>query len=208
MAKSYLILGELIMKLWFWLFALAITCSLATALPNEAAGFVTYVTDGDTFTAEGLGDVRLADINCPELDAPGGPEAKEFTRASLLNRQVYLDLDDKAGQDLYGRYVAVVYLASSDSSPGENVNRMLVDSGHAIVEDAKDNEFNPANWWASAENPQSEPKKFVGSVKSDKYHYPDCQWAKKIKPENEIWFISSEDARSQHYMPCGVCHPP
>jgi len=65
--------------------------------------------------------------------------------ASLLNRQVYLDIDDEAGQDRYGCYVAVVYLAGSDSSPGENVNRMLVDSGHAIVEDAKDNEFNPAN---------------------------------------------------------------
>ncbi len=85
---------------------------------------------------------------------------------------------------------------------------MLVDSGHAIVEDAKDNEFNPANWWASAGNSQSEPKKFVGSAKSDKYYYPDCQWAKKIKPENEIWFTSSDDARSHNYVPCDVCLPP
>jgi len=75
-AKSYLILGGLIMKLWFWLLALAITCSLATALPNEATGFVIYVTDGDTITVDGLGEVRLADINCPELGAHGGPEAK------------------------------------------------------------------------------------------------------------------------------------
>jgi hypothetical protein len=49
---------------------------------------------------------------------------------------------------------------------------------------------------------------FVGSVKSNKYHYPGCQWAQKIKPSNEIWFSSSADARAHGYVPCGVCHPP
>ena len=32
----------------------------------------------------------------------------------------------------------------------------------------------------------SDLKVFVGSIKSNKYHYPSCQWALKIKPENEI----------------------
>lgn len=50
-------------------------------------------------------------------------------------------------------------------------------------------------------------KVFVGSIKSDKYHYPSCQWAKKIKPENEIWFSSSQDARNQGYVACKVCSP-
>jgi beta-lactamase superfamily II metal-dependent hydrolase len=49
---------------------------------------------------------------------------------------------------------------------------------------------------------------FVGSVKSNKYHYPSCQWAQKIKPSNEIWFSGSADARAHGYVPCGVCHPP
>jgi hypothetical protein len=49
---------------------------------------------------------------------------------------------------------------------------------------------------------------FVGSVKSNKYHYPSCQWAEKIKPSNEIWFTGSEDARTHGYVSCGVCHPP
>jgi competence protein ComEC len=49
---------------------------------------------------------------------------------------------------------------------------------------------------------------FVGSVKSNKYHYPSCQWAEKIKPSNEIWFTGSEDARAHGYVSCGVCHPP
>jgi len=49
---------------------------------------------------------------------------------------------------------------------------------------------------------------FVGSSKSDKYHYPSCTAAKKIKPANLITFSSSADARAQGYVPCGICHPP
>jgi hypothetical protein len=49
---------------------------------------------------------------------------------------------------------------------------------------------------------------FVGSIKSDKYHFPSCRAAQKIKPENEIWFTSSADARAHGYVPCGICNPP
>jgi hypothetical protein len=49
---------------------------------------------------------------------------------------------------------------------------------------------------------------FVGSTKSNKYHYPSCRWAEKILPENEIWFSSSADAGDHGYVACGVCHPP
>jgi hypothetical protein len=55
---------------------------------------------------------------------------------------------------------------------------------------------------------QAHERVFVGSIKSNKYHYPSCQWAKKIKPENEIWFSSSQDARNQGYIACKVCGPP
>jgi endonuclease YncB( thermonuclease family) len=118
MAKTTNLRGQ-IMKILYWLLALVIASSLAAALPDEATGLVTYVADGDTFTVEGLGDVRLADINCPELDATGGPEAKEFTRSSLLNRQVYLDIDDKTEKDRYGRYVCVAYLPGPEGAAGQ-----------------------------------------------------------------------------------------
>jgi competence protein ComEC len=64
----------------------------------------------------------------------------------------------------------------------------------------------PATVTASASTTSQEA--FVGSVKSNKYHYPSCQWAEKIKPSNEIWFTSSADAQAHGYVPCGVCHPP
>jgi micrococcal nuclease len=71
-------------------------------------------------------------------------------RSWLLNNLVYLDLDNKNGKDPYGRWVAVVYLAKSDGSLNltRNFNRMLMDFGHAVIEDFKNNEFDPQRWWS------------------------------------------------------------
>lgn len=48
---------------------------------------------------------------------------------------------------------------------------------------------------------------YWGSKKSDKFHYPSCQWAMKIKPENKIVFKTKEDALKAGYIPCKVCKP-
>jgi len=48
---------------------------------------------------------------------------------------------------------------------------------------------------------------YVGSINSDKYHDPSCQWAGKIKPENEIWFSDKDEAEETGYVPCKVCKP-
>jgi methylphosphotriester-DNA--protein-cysteine methyltransferase len=50
--------------------------------------------------------------------------------------------------------------------------------------------------------------KYVGSKKSDKYHYPTYKWAKKINPENLVTFASAKDAQTAGYVPCKVCKPP
>lgn len=49
---------------------------------------------------------------------------------------------------------------------------------------------------------------FVGSINSGRYHYPICSIAKRIMPNDEIWFSSSAYARARGYMPCNVCNPP
>lgn len=49
---------------------------------------------------------------------------------------------------------------------------------------------------------------FWGSKNSNKYHYPDCRWAQKIKPSNLIKFNSPEEAQKAGYIPCKVCKPP
>ena len=49
---------------------------------------------------------------------------------------------------------------------------------------------------------------FVGSLKSDKYHFPDCRHVSSILTENIVWFNSIQEAKSADYTPCGACKPP
>jgi len=140
-------------------FALLLLISLIAASPDEAAGRVSHVVDGDTFDVliqdhdsritEDKIRIRLADIDCPEIHGPNaceaGKRAAAYTRSWLLNNYVFLDLDDKTGKDPYGRWVAVCYL-SDDGRPGRNFNKMLVDAGQAMVKDFENNEFEPESW--------------------------------------------------------------
>jgi len=50
--------------------------------------------------------------------------------------------------------------------------------------------------------------KYVGSKNSNKYHYPDCKWAKKISAKNLITFKTAQEALKARYVPCKVCKPP
>ncbi len=50
--------------------------------------------------------------------------------------------------------------------------------------------------------------KYVGSKKSNKYHYPVCKWAKKISPKNLVTFETAQEALKVGYVPCKVCKPP
>ncbi len=49
--------------------------------------------------------------------------------------------------------------------------------------------------------------KYIGHKESKKFHYPDCKWGMKIKPENQVWFDSREEAIEKGYIPCKVCKP-
>ena len=135
---------------------------LAAGAPDEAYGRVSKVVDGDTFDvilqdynssqiAEDVIRIRLADIDTPEVRGPNaceaGKVASAYTRTWLLSNYVFLDLDDKTGKDPYGRWVAVVYL-SENGRPGRNFNKQLVDAWHAVIEDFRNNEFDPESWWS------------------------------------------------------------
>lgn len=49
---------------------------------------------------------------------------------------------------------------------------------------------------------------FVGSKTSNKYHFPECRWAKTIRPSHLIIFKSLTAAQDRGYIPCPVCKPP
>lgn len=139
---------------------LLLSC-ICLAAPDEAYGRVTNVVDGDTFDVEiekadprvdhSVERVRLADVDSPEMKTADGPAARDFTYSILQDKRVYLDIDDLSptGRDINGRLICQAYLAGAYGQPlsSPNFNRMLVDSGHARLENFTNNEFDPQYWW-------------------------------------------------------------
>ena len=50
-------------------------------------------------------------------------------------------------------------------------------------------------------NLQNKTGMFVASKNSKIYHLPDCNYAKRIKDENKIWFKSEKEAGERGYSP-------
>jgi endonuclease YncB( thermonuclease family) len=157
--------GNRYMKRLGWLCpaALLILILLNNALgaPDESYGIVTKVIDGSTFEAKiEKADSRiyhdteriiLGDVESPDLNSSDGLQARDLAAAVLLNRRVFLDINNLGnGHDPQGRLVCVVYLSGFYGQPllSPCFNRIMVDSGLAVVNDSKDNEFNLSDWWS------------------------------------------------------------
>ncbi len=48
---------------------------------------------------------------------------------------------------------------------------------------------------------------YVGSKNSNKYHYPECSAAQKIKETNKVLFTDQAEALAADYVPCAICKP-
>lgn len=111
------------------------------------------------------------------------------------------------------------------ANAGVDIYRTDVQGTIVITTDGQTYEVNPKQPYqynppkeSTKPEPQPEPEpepeptvsqgQFVGSIESNKYHYPDCRYAEKILPENQIWFEDVADALAHGYEPCGVCKPP
>ena len=94
-----------------WSLALVLIGVLAgcAGTPEARDWYVLRVIDGDTFVAEGPGAVRvrmrLRNFDAPELDEPGGPEAKAALEARLLDKRVEVR---SYATDRYGRAIVTV----------------------------------------------------------------------------------------------------
>ncbi|SNB46747.1 Ada metal-binding domain-containing protein [Geobacter sp. DSM 9736] len=49
---------------------------------------------------------------------------------------------------------------------------------------------------------------FYGSTGSNKYHFKECRWTKRIAKENLVTFRASVEAGKAGYVPCETCKPP
>ena len=43
------------------------------------------------------------------------------------------------------------------------------------------------------------PGKYIASKTGKKFHSPKCDWAKKVKKQNAVWFNSAEEAKKAGY---------
>jgi len=119
----------------------------ASASQDEFVGNVTEVTDGDSIIVEGLGAVRMADIDSHQLPSPEGVAARDFTVSWLFGKRVFLDIDDMGTRCPSGCRICVVYVGNPDGTINPICfNRMLVDVGHAVLHD-RPNEWDPSQWW-------------------------------------------------------------
>jgi micrococcal nuclease len=103
---------------------------IATVLPLGAAtlpGKVIKVFDGDSLLFQpAMGgkpvEVRLKDIDAPEICQPGGTEARDYLQEAVLEKVAKLET---GAPDTYGRVLAVLMVDDM------NVNQRLVAEGHA-----------------------------------------------------------------------------
>ncbi len=51
------------------------------------------------------------------------------------------------------------------------------------------------------------PGKYLASRLRVPFHYPSCEWAQKIAPENRQWFQTRQQAIQARHRPCKVCAP-
>jgi endonuclease YncB( thermonuclease family) len=128
-------------------------------LPDEAVGRVVSVISGDSLGIEMLiadartnnvDSIKLADIEAPSTVTAEGKAAQRYAHSLLKNKTVYLDINDNTSgtRNEWSQLICVVYLMDSDFRPvWPPVNRMLVDGGHARLNDDVNNEFNSSAWW-------------------------------------------------------------
>ena|GEM_PF-6648136 len=195
---------------------------------NRIEAEVTRVIDGDTIEVNIKGvqyKLRYIGIDAPELDSIDTNTRNIAMKAAdkngdMIGHQTVEIEKDVSEADRYGRLLRYVYAgglmanaelvksgyAQAVSYPPDIKYQSLFSSLQAGAKASKVGMWSSSGYY-SAPRP-TEKGIYVGSKKSKKYHYPSCVWAQQIVADNEIWFSSSEEAKSGGYIPCKVCSPP
>lgn len=115
-------------------------------------------------------------------------------RADLENDENVLIINSKEIANIYkgqfNKYWNGNYVDTCVYKDEDRLEKIVVATGSAV----------------SIIKPSSEGK-YIGHKDTKKFHYPACKWGKKIKPENQVWFNSREEAINKGYAPCKVCKP-
>jgi len=167
---------------------------------------------------------------------PFGKEAANWSRKHLDGRTVYLEFDARR-TDRYDRTLAHVWLdmpgALSEAEIRSRLfNAILVINGYAnlmtippnvkYVEHLQRFEREARNASAGLWSVDASPdlgagapaapaapsaSGYVGSSRSDVFHYPSCQWAQRISQRNLISWPNRAAAVAAGKRPCKTCDP-
>lgn len=158
----------------------------------------------------------------PPLEPAKASQGTETKSAAYRNISIVINGEKISPKDVAGNTVEPFIIDGTTYLPVRAISEALalyvqwdgntntvILSTKAPVEPG-DNEGQADNKPADTE-PNDTPIKtsgtYVGSINSDKYHYPSCRYANKIEPESRIWFDSESEAIAAGYSPCGVCKP-
>lgn len=171
-------------------------------------------------------------VNGQQVNDPQAITALEYAKAALTGRYAELELDIEQ-RDQYGRLLAYIWLdgimlnkvllengIAKVSTYPPNVK--YLDEFTALESIAREKKLGiwgipqPSepnsglfiiNKSQALVGPIGDPAtaKYIGSIKSDKYHIPGYTHPGPIKEENLIYFESLEHAIMNGYKPCGYC---
>jgi micrococcal nuclease len=208
------------MKRRFLLLSLgmAIAFLFLQSLPAPASEWarVRWVEDGDTIVLEDGRRVRYIGINAPEVAhedrraEPFGNAAKAFNKQRVDSRQIKLAFD-LGRYDQYNRLLAYVYLAD-----GTFLNAAILEAGYAYFLPTPPNLKYSSVLLSSQRQAMALRKgiwnkwkergiRYVGNLKSMRFHTETCVFGKKISRKNRIIFERQWDAYWEGLAPCKKC---
>lgn len=180
---------------------------------------VFQVIDGDTFVLENKQTIRLINIEAPELEFCGGPEAKEKLSHLIEGKNVRLEIITK---DTFKRPLALVYfkdtlineillkegLARYDGSPSPARNQLK-----KAYDEAFENKIGIHSPKCRAETPPNSKCLIKGNVekhsKTKSYYFPGCanyQITIVEKDLGEDWFCTEEEAQAAGFVKSKNCY--
>ncbi|MCL4378713.1 MAG: MBL fold metallo-hydrolase [Actinobacteria bacterium] len=164
-----------------------------------------------SLSIEFLKDVspNIAVISCGVGNSYGHPHS--ITLKNLINIDSVIYRTDLTGTIVIqsdGTSINVITGSPYVYSESKTTQTTVAETTQQVTETTQSTQTSPPEATIATEPTQPQQSgAYVGSIKSDVFHYPNCKYVKKILPENIIWFSSREDAISKGYRPCKVCNP-
>ena len=175
---------------------------------------IVKVIDGDTVELPGDEQLRLANIDTPELDEPYFEEAKQFLTDLALGKTARVEYI-KERRDKYGRLLGCLFIDSVFAGEeilerglgylllfGNNdlkrplVQRLLAAQRRAMADSVGLFSIN-----------RTPEKHYLATYKSFRFHRPGCEYVDDYRPDRYRLFETRNEARFIGLSPCRICKP-